>query len=313
MTQVPETFPVNDDFVLTAHIDSRIHEEFSAANLATQVISVLPMSELSSVYPYTTEFMQPVKDHIFNNRGAVHIKDASKYFRDKAQARDLYLLMSKATGKLNRLYGDLYDVRSKKAAEGQKITISQTSDFAPMHTDGSWLLHPPQAIGLLCLTAAMEGGENLLIHAHKLRHAIQELSADALQALKKPFYRESASPGFHASKEHVLSCKFRVVHDHAGWSGIQYMRRWIDEGHAKAGKFLNNSEIVALNLLDELLKAPALAIEIPMQKFDIIFMNNQTVLHTRKPFKDSEIEDEKRVMVRAWIDGDPGEIYHYPS
>lgn len=313
MTQAAQTFPYNDDFVLVAHIDNDMHEEFATANFGTSKISTLPISELSSVYPYTIEFMQPIKNHILNNRGAVYVKNASQYFTDKAQVRDLYLLMSRAIGNLNRLYGDLYDVRYKKPAEGQKITVSQTSGFSPMHTDGSWLLYPPQAIGLLCLTAAMEGGESLLIHTHKLRQAIQELSADVLQVLQQPFYRESASPGFDASKEHVLSCKFRVVHDCVGWSGIQYMRRWIDEGHTKVGKPLNNTEISALNLLDKLLTDPALTIEIPTQKFDILLMNNQTVLHTRKPFNDSEIVDEKRVMVRAWIDGDPREIYNYPS
>ncbi|HCM82986.1 MAG TPA: hypothetical protein DIS76_00285 [Rhodospirillaceae bacterium] len=299
----PSAYSFNENYVLNLSVDSEIYDEFLHAGLEEEKIALSPLRDLKTQCPITFQLGECARKQVFEKLGAIYISNAGEFFTDGKDIRNFYLFIARIIGAIDPLYGALYDVKSKKPDDQRiaKVTISQTSGFAPMHTDGSWLANPPDAIGLLCLSPAMKGGENELIHTHQIREVLKNHSVEIFDILQRPFYRESASPGFEVSVADVEAAQLPVMEDRNGFCHIQYMRRWIEEGHVKVGKPLSDNQIAALDYLDQLLGDQNLIQEVPMKKFDMIFTNNHTILHTRKPFEDATDETQKRHMVRVWI------------
>jgi alpha-ketoglutarate-dependent taurine dioxygenase len=301
-TPLSSTYEVPDHYVLECAMTKEIYLDFVAGNLDETQIVTLPLHAIRRACPAAFAFGEQARRKIFDDLGAVYIHSGVSFFKSHHEARRLYLFMSRVIGSIDPLYGVLYDVKSKNPDPGTiRITVSQTSGPSPMHTDGSWLASPPDTIGLLCLSPAMTGGENELIHSHQILNYLERAAPSILESLREDFYRESASPGFEATREEVEKACFPVLQDCDDHCTVQYMRRWIEEGHAKTGRALTAAQVEALDTLDRLLCDPTLIREVPMKEYDMVFTNNKTILHTRRSFKDFPDEAAKRHMVRVWI------------
>jgi hypothetical protein len=64
---------------------------------------------------------------------------------------------------------------------------------------------------------------------------------------------------------------------------------------------LTRAQIEALDLLDELANDPALHLMMELQRGDMQFVHNHTILHDRTAFEDWPEPERKRHLLRLWL------------
>jgi alpha-ketoglutarate-dependent taurine dioxygenase len=82
---------------------------------------------------------------------------------------------------------------------------------------------------------------------------------------------------------------------------LRYLRYWIEVGHEKAQQPLTPEERRALDVLDEVLRRPALRVEFALAPGDMYFINNRWILHNRTAFVDYPDLERRRHLVRLWL------------
>lgn len=99
--------------------------------------------------------------------------------------------------------------------------------------------------------------------------------------------------------------KVPVFSQKDGRVSCQYNRNWIENAARRTGEGLSEKEVEIFNLFDEFAFKDRL--EFPFEEGDIQFCNNYTVMHGRAAHAPIDTEEQKRVLMRIWLDM-PGEI-----
>ena len=84
----------------------------------------------------------------------------------------------------------------------------------------------------------------------------------------------------------------------------RYIRDYLNDGHKIQNIPLSKEQIEALDIFDKIIHDENLAITYDLQQNDMVFFNNDRVMHGRTSFEDFEDIEKKRLMVRAWIKDD---------
>ncbi len=73
-------------------------------------------------------------------------------------------------------------------------------------------------------------------------------------------------------------------------------------GQRAAGQPITATDIEALDLFDEIAKAPENRLAFYLERGDMVVLNNYTLLHSRTTFQDYPEPERRRHLVRLWID-----------
>ena len=174
----------------------------------------------------------------------------------------------------------------------------QTKEGGSYHTDSPQWNKVPDFIGLCCINPAKKGGESKFVSVYKIHNEMLKMHEEYLLLLYNKFhfdkrgeFREGESPTVHEPifkfEDDFLKCR--------------YLRNYINDGHKIQKLPLNDKQIEALDFFDEIIHAETNAAEYNLQKKDIVFFNNNRIIHGRTSFEDFEEDGEKRLMIRAWI------------
>ena len=167
------------------------------------------------------------------------------------------------------------------------LAFMKPNRYLPYHSD------PSDAVALLCLRQAKQGGLSSLVSVAAIYNELLEKYPQYIGIYYKFFYyahlcedQPSLSPlfSFHNNK---LSCR--------------YLRQYIELGHEVMNFPLAKVEIEALNLFDEIMQQEHLRLDMMMQPGDMQFANNYMVLHSRSSFEDFEELDQRRKLLRLWL------------
>ena len=184
------------------------------------------------------------------------------------------------------------DVKDLGLAYGKDVRGYQSSAMLRFHTDGAVLT------GLLCLQGAVEGGLSVLASSGALSNRIIEERPDLHEILVTGFHHHRR--GEHAPGDHPVSpAPIPVFAFYDGLLHCTYDRNqslW----SAEEGIVFSPKQIEAMDYLDALLARPEYQLHMEMQKGDIQYLNNFTVMHARTEYRDSATQ--KRHLVRYWID-----------
>ena len=82
---------------------------------------------------------------------------------------------------------------------------------------------------------------------------------------------------------------------------FRYLRNYINDGHKIQNTSLSKEQTEALDILDEIINEGNLAARYNLKQNDIIFFNNNRIVHGRTSFEDFEDFKKKRLMIRTWI------------
>ena len=276
------------------------------------------------------KFATTLRSRILNDTGAVYIKgldlDRLAFNTDATgrvkRAKFAYYILSSLIGKVDgSARGRLFDVRDRGLdTKADNVLFSVSQNSAPYHTDGASADRAYQAVGLMCIEPASEGG---MFHLSNAASALASLKTKLpkfiLNELFRPLPRDILENGkgqgvqrgdlvrFARSQELL---KLRVRHNaypvfEEGVSDgdellrFRYMRQWIESGHAKAHMHLSPLLRLALDALDSALEDEKVA-SIQMQPGDMVFCNNMSFAHSRDAFT-NKAGDPGRHKVRVWL------------
>jgi len=187
-------------------------------------------------------------------------------------------------GHVRNIGADVTDTNSR---------IYQTNQRQTFHTDSA------DVVALICLQTAQSGGESLLVSAETIYNEMLKRRPDLAKLLfesiatdkrgeiepgKKPYF---SIPVFSWYKE-----KLSVI----------YQRQYIESAQRFEGvPSLTPLHIEALDLFDELANDSTLNISMQLQKGDMQFVHNHSMLHDRGSFIDWPDLDKRRHLLRLWL------------
>lgn len=176
--------------------------------------------------------------------------------------------------------------------------IYQTNERQTFHTDST------DAVGLLCLRPAKQGGESLLVSVEAVYARMVERDPALAARLFEPLAtdrRNEQPPG------ELPWFEIPVLSWFDGQLSVIYQRQYIESARRFADAPHPDAEYSrALDLFDHLLNDPDLVLRMSFEPGDIQFVHNHSLLHDRGSFLDHDDPELRRHLLRLWLslDGD---------
>jgi alpha-ketoglutarate-dependent taurine dioxygenase len=199
----------------------------------------------------------------------------------------------------------LYDVKNKHVVDPLKVRRSITNLAQPFHTDGGWLTTPARVIGLFCISNAVQGGGSEMTSLLKAYEELQRLYPQEAAALRKPLPWNKQ--GEHAKDAQPWEMNPLFENVDTGFMG-RYYESYVTSGYELMGQEIDSSVSAALRLLKSIIeKQPRFAMTLKAGDFQLV--NNWTIVHARKEFKDSgdlsitdQAAPQNRHLIRVWCE-----------
>lgn len=166
---------------------------------------------------------------------------------------------------------------------------------------------PSDVVGLLCVRKSPEGGASMIASATAIYNEILEKHPEHLEILHRGFPHDLRGEGTTASLNETTP-PIPVYSFFAGKLSCCINSKSSRTAREKTGKPLTEAEVAALNCVEELVSRPEFCLRMDFQPGDIQFLNNYVILHTRTAFQDGREPDQRRLLLRLWLnlrDGRP--------
>ncbi len=242
-----------------------------------------------------------IRQTLEGGRGFVIVNALPSEASSAQEIRAIYWLLGQALGvpfEQNVQGTLLYDVRDTGQDVRYGARFSVTNAESTFHTDNSFGDEVLDYAALLCLQPAKSGGCSQLINGYSVAAELRRRDPAAWEVLQQPFHverRAGVRPGEAATAQHpVVQCDG----DRLIW---RYLRYWIDCGHEKAGEPLSPEQVRALDALDAVLAEPSLRVEFSLQKGEMLWFNNRSLLHNRTAFVDHPEPERRRTYLGLWL------------
>jgi len=179
------------------------------------------------------------------------------------------------------------------------VRFSKSSAAFDFHTDSPSRVAgiTPDVIGLLVLRTAKSGGDSVLVNGYALHNILRAERPDILERLYRPFWvdrRAELPPG----EEPVLPV---AVFAFDGRLTLRYLRFYITKGQEWKGEPLSESDIEALEYFEAVMHRPGIAVRVPLERGDIQWISNASLLHSRTAYEDYAEPERKRHYLRLWL------------
>ncbi len=154
-------------------------------------------------------------------------------------------------------------------------------------------------VGLLCLRAAMEGGESTLISAATIHNEMLKQRPDLVQELYRPIHRDRRGEVPEGKDPWWIMPIFQWYQGrlNSHFSGL-YIRS--AERFADVPRF-TTAQLETFDLLEEIAENPENHLAIDFKAGDIQLLNNHEILHGRADYRDWEDPARRRYLLRLWI------------
>jgi len=220
----------------------------------------------------------------------------------KKEKISIFTIISKILGELlpqnktKDLLVEIKDIGKSMASGGR---YHQTNESGSFHTDGSHIYsNPPDYVGLICINQAKNGGESKFVSAYTIHNKMLAKNKELLKILYEKFYHdrkgEQSIDEAPARYEPVFEFKQKRL-------SFKYQRELLNTGHEKLNKPFTPKQKRALDLLDDILMDENLIVSYRLERGDMMFSNNNWLMHDRNSFEDYEDDNLKRSLVRTWI------------
>ncbi len=200
----------------------------------------------------------------------------------------------------------IYDVTDTGARYEYGVRGSWTNVELVFHTDNAFALAPPERVGLLCLAPAAEGGESRFCSLYSLHNRLLERFPDQLRRLYRPVLWDRQ--GEHAPGAPKTAWGPVFSYDGARLSARANVSL-IRKGYGVAGLEPDAETQEALAVLAEVAEESDLWFELPIERGQLQYLNNQEIAHFRGTFRDHADPARKRHLIRTWHRGWGGPAY----
>lgn len=186
------------------------------------------------------------------------------------------------------------------SSKNPDVRLYQTTERQMFHTDTC------DIVALLCLQEARSGGLSSLVSSMTLYKTIADRRPDLFERLCTPLAIDRRGEVPEGKKPYY---EMPVFNEHDGMISVYYTRPYIQSAQRfPEARRLEPIDIEALDFFDTLANDHDLRLDMQLQRGDIQFVNNYTILHDRTAFDDWPEPERKRHLLRLWIttpDGRP--------
>ena len=188
------------------------------------------------------------------------------------------------------------DVRDFSDVEAEDKRGYRSAGELTPHSD------PPTLIVLHCLQPAMTGGESYFVNVRSIHDRIAATDQALLDELYQgfPHWRVEGTEGFSEAGpyeiERPIFCK------NNDRISCVYYRPFIDLSARTQQIELSKAQLAALDLFDHFSSSDELALRTTLQKGETVILHNRTVLHARTDYQDWPNTEDRRHLLRLWID-----------
>lgn len=163
-----------------------------------------------------------------------------------------------------------------------------------LHTDLS------DTVAFCSVHRAMTGGVSQFASALAVHDEILRTKPEYMPILYRGFRWHRL--GEHGPGDDPIT-PHRVPHfsERDGFVSCRYVRNYIREAAFHLNQPLTDEETAALDLFDAVAGRPEFKIEFLLERGEIVFLNNLTVLHARTAFENPPPPAPKRHLMRLWL------------
>jgi hypothetical protein len=173
------------------------------------------------------------------------------------------------------------------------VRVYQTKERQTFHTDSC------DVVGLLCLQTAQSGGLSQLVSSTTIYNAMLRSTPELLELLMQPIAtdrRGEVPPGMQPFYS------IPVFNFYEGYLTAIYQRQYIESAQRFANApRLTPKHIEALDKFDALANDPKLHLSMHLERGDMQFVYNHTLLHDRTSFIDRPEPERRRHLLRLWL------------
>jgi TfdA family taurine catabolism dioxygenase TauD len=156
-------------------------------------------------------------------------------------------------------------------------------------------MDPVDVVGLLCLRAALEGGQSRIASSLAVHNVMLEERPDLLETL----YR-----GFHCSRRvhGERATEYRIPVFAPGQNAMESyflpitIRQAEEEGYP-----LSDRDREAIEHVQSVAARPGIYLDMDFRPGDIQFLNNRVIFHARTDYRDNPDPDLRRHLLRLWL------------
>jgi hypothetical protein len=154
-------------------------------------------------------------------------------------------------------------------------------------------------IALLCVREAKEGGESLIVSARAILNLLAANNPEVVRTLFAPFPNHRRGEERHGEAPFTM---IPVFSSSPAGLVMRYVRRFIEDSQLiPESPRLAPEQIRAMDAVDEIIHRPDVHVKLKMRPGDILFVENNRILHSRTEFSEYPEPTRKRLMLRLWL------------
>eukprot|EP00026_Physarum_polycephalum_P011497 Phypoly_transcript_11727.p1 GENE.Phypoly_transcript_11727~~Phypoly_transcript_11727.p1 ORF type:complete len:368 (+),score=54.49 Phypoly_transcript_11727:42-1106(+) len=157
-------------------------------------------------------------------------------------------------------------------------------------------------VGLLCLRPAMEGGLSSISSSTTVYNEILQKRPDLLEELVKPLCWDRKGEIPEGKKGYWMQPVFDFA---GGLVSCIYDRSYFTYRFEEIGP-LTAHQTEALDFFEAVAASDELRLDMELQRGDMQFLHNHTILHSRTAYVDHEDPEFRRHLLRLWLSAPNG-------
>lgn len=270
---------------------------YLAEELSTQYkdLQQIPVDDLH--LPHLRAKLEAISDALEDGVGFHMLKGLPVQEWTEAQSKTVFWVLARLAGhpesqdKAGSLVHSVRD-KGKSVQQDSSARGYETNQELSFHNDGS------DAVMLLCLNTAISGGDSKLVSGGYIFNEILRQAPELITTLQQAFHFDTREQ--HPDGRKIQSVPIFNFHD--GKLSLLYKRQYIETAQRFADvPRLSDAQRQALDLVEQIANDPANHLTYRLDKGDISFANNYTVLHSRTAYQDHEALQDKRHLLRTWL------------
>jgi len=295
------------------------------AHVRKQKLSILEVTKADFPLRSLAQKLAGVRREILEGRGFVLLRGVPVERYDRLEAAIAYWGIGLHIGypvcqnARGEMIGHVIDLGARSAYKNPLAETAATTMFLhPKHRSYmsnerlSYHTDFADVIGLLCLHGAKSGGESKIVSSIAIHNEILRRRPDLLRVLYRPYWVDRRGEIPAGAKPYYPMPIFSLF----GGKLTTYYAG----GHMKTtAQFaelppMSAAQKEAMTLVDEIANDPAFHLSMVMERGDLQFINNHTVLHSRTAYEDYPERERARHLLRLWLvtpAGRPLPHWHY--
>jgi hypothetical protein len=276
-------------------------DELASARKSVDAAGLGPIGFRKENFPLGrfADTLAHVANEIEHGRGIVLLKGLNIEDYTLDELRTIYWGMTLYLGKMGyqNAAGDLLGEVTDRGFDRRNNNVRgyTTSGLQRYHCDQL------DAVGLLCVNPAKEGGQSRIVSSIALFNHILEQHPDYLDLLCEGFHYDLRGEGVTGERDEVTFNKIPVFSWHDGRMSCRYNGKTIQDGMRKAGKPLNEEEVAIVEYVREIADTDTYRYDMNFEMGDIQYLSNYGVLHSRTGYEDWPEAERKRRLFRIWF------------